>query len=62
MATVKENLNGVYVPASGDVAQDFGLTFDESGLVGMCHNIASDRASIDTLVLSGVLFSSIRKR
>lgn len=56
VATVKENMNGVYVPASGDVAQDFGLTFDESGLVGMCHNIASDRASIDTLVLSGVLF------
>jgi hypothetical protein len=56
VATVKENLNGAYVPASGDVAQDFGLTFDESGLVGMCHNIASDRASIDTLILSGALF------
>lgn len=55
-ATVTENLNGVYVPASGDLADTFGLTFDESGLVGMCHTIAADRASINTLIMSGVLF------
>ena len=56
IGTVTENLNGAYVPANGDVAQDFGLTFDESGLVGMSHNVASDRASLDTLMMSGVVF------
>lgn len=56
VATATENLNGAYVPANGDVAQDFGLTFDESGLVGMSHNVASDRASLDTLIMSGVVF------
>ena len=55
-ATVTQNLNGVYVPASGDLADTFGLTFDESGLVGMCHTIAADRASMQTLILTGVLF------
>lgn len=55
-ATVTENLNGAYVPASGDLAETFGLTFDESGLIGMCHTIAADRASINTLIMSGVLF------
>lgn len=56
LATAAQNINGVYVPADGDVANDFGLTVDESGLIGMSHNIASDRAAIDTLALTGVLF------
>lgn len=55
-ATATQNLNGAYVPASGDVADTFGLTFDETGLVGMTHDLAADRASIQTLILSGVLF------
>lgn len=55
-ATVTENLNGVYIPANGDLSDTFGLTFDESGLVGMTHTLAADRASIQTLILTGVLF------
>ena len=55
-ATATQNLNGAYVPASGDVADTFGLTFDESGLVGMTHALAADRASIQTLIMSGVVF------
>lgn len=55
-ATVTENLNGVYVPATGDVADVFGLTFDEAGLVGMTHTLAADRASVQTLIMSGVTF------
>lgn len=54
--TVKENLNGVYVPASGDVASTFGLTFDSTGLVGMKHFLADDRASVDTLIMTGATF------
>lgn len=55
-ATVTQNLNGVYVPATGDVADVFGLTFDELGLIGMNHTLAADRASVQTLIMSGVTF------
>ena len=55
-ATAKENLNGVYIPQGGDVGDAFGLTFDESGMVGMTHTQAADRASIQTLLMTGVLF------
>lgn len=57
IATAKENLNGAYIPAnSGDVAQTFGLTADATGLVGMTHNVKSDNATYETLVMSGVKF------
>lgn len=55
-ATVEENLNGAYIPQSGDVANAFDLTYDESGMVGMTHSRADDRASINTLLLTGVVF------
>lgn len=55
-ATVSENLNGAYVPQGGDVADAFDLTFDESGMVGMTHSRADDRASIQTLIMTGVVF------
>lgn len=56
VATVTQNLNGAYVPAGGDVARTFGLTFDSTGLVGMKHYTADSEASVDTLVMSGVVF------
>lgn len=56
-ATAKENLYGAYVPAnSSDVGSSFGLTADETGLVGMKHYVANDTATHGTLVLSGVKF------
>lgn len=56
-ATAKENLRAAYVPTnSGDLAQSFGLTSDETGLVGITHQIAADNASITTLIMSGVVF------
>lgn len=54
--TAVQNLNGVYVPASGDVGTAFGLTADASGMVASTHYISGDDACIDTLLLSGVLF------
>lgn len=55
--TAKENLHGAYVPANtGDVATTFGLTSDETGLVGMNHFAKSDNATVDTLAMSGVVF------
>ncbi|MDD3230031.1 MAG: hypothetical protein PHY23_10850 [Oscillospiraceae bacterium] len=56
IATAKENLAGAYAPVSGDVGQSFGLTADATGLVGMSHSVKSDNASLETLLMSGVLF------
>ena len=57
IATAKENLHGTYAPAnSGDVAQTFGLTSDQTGLIGMTHAPITGNATVDTLVLSGVVF------
>lgn len=56
VATAKENLNGAYVNQGGDIATAFGLTYDESGLIGMKHSSVDERASIYTLILAGVLF------
>lgn len=55
-ATAKENLNGAYVPTSGALGEVFGLTTDETGMVGMVHNANTDTASIDTLLIASVLF------
>lgn len=57
IGTAKENLHGAYIPAnSGDVARTFGLTSDATGLVGMTHQTVSGNATVDTLVMSGVVF------
>lgn len=57
IATAKENLNGAYIPAnSGDVARSFGLTSDATGLVGMNHSADNTNATINTLVMAGVVF------
>lgn len=55
-ATAQENLNGAYVPVSGDVAQTFGLTYDQTGTIGMTHSTKTDNATIDTLVMSCIKF------
>lgn len=55
-ATAKENLGGAYIPNGGDVAANFGLTYDESGLVGMTHSAQTSNATIETLAMSGVVF------
>lgn len=57
IATAKENLHGAYIPANtGDVASIFGLTSDDSGLLGMKHSAADDNATVNTLIMSGVVF------
>lgn len=56
IGTATENLNGAYIPASGDVAQTFGLTYDETGLIGIKHALADSELSVDTVILDGVVF------
>lgn len=55
-STAKENLCGFYAPVSGDLAAEFGLAYDETGIVGMTHAKNTERAGIETLVLAAVVF------
>lgn len=55
-STAKENLRCAYVPANGAVGQEFEMTSDETGLVGITHGRALDRFSIETLLMTGVKF------
>ena len=56
IATVSDNLKCACVGGGSEVADVFGYIFDETGLIGMNHTVASDRVSIDTNVLAGVKF------
>lgn len=56
-STAKENLRGYYVPVDSELAETFSLTVDESGIVGICHGLALDRASINSLVMAGTVFA-----
>ena len=55
--TAKENIKGIYAPASsGDVGSTVGLTSDSTGLIGMKHYVDNSTANPGTLVLSAVNF------
>ncbi len=56
-ATAKENLIGYYAPVGGDLGVEFGLTADESGLVGMRHTVKDDNATISTLAMTACVFA-----
>ena len=56
ISTAKENLHCAYVPANGALGAEFELTADESGLVGITHDRVNDRASIGSLMMTGVKF------
>ena len=56
ISTAKENLHCAYVPANGAVGQEFGMTSDESGLVGICHKVNTSMAGIESLLMTGVKF------
>lgn len=56
ISTARENLRGVFVPASGAVGTEFGMSTDESGLVGIVHNVNTSMAGIETLLMAGVKF------
>ena len=56
ISTAKANLRGAYVPANGEVGTEFGMTADESGLVGICHKVNTSMAGIESLFMTGVKF------
>lgn len=56
-ATAKENIVTYYINvASGDIADAFGLTADETGYIGINEYADKDTARVIDLVMSGVTF------
>lgn len=55
VATAKENFIMYYLTMNGDVATAFGLTADETGLIGINSGYRNEeRAQIESLVMSGI--------
>lgn len=55
-ATAKENLNAVMPDGGSDVARALGMTTDASGTVLMKHTQNGTNASLETLLMTGVVF------
>ena len=56
-STAKENLILYYLTMNGDIANEFNLTTDETGFIGInTDNPNNTRAQIETLVMSGIQF------
>ena len=57
ISTAKENLIMYYLRMDGDVADEFDLTVDDLGYIGIKTDIPTEqRAQIETLVMSGIQF------
>lgn len=55
VATAKQNFILYYLTMNGDVANTFGLTADELGLIGINSGfVTQERAQVETLVISGI--------
>ena len=58
VATAKGNIVMYYLPTNGDLAQAFGLTADELGLIGINSGYRNEeRAQIESLVMDGIVFA-----
>lgn len=57
IATAKQNLILYYLTMNGDIASAFGLTADQTALIGINSGYRNEeRAQIESLVMSGVQF------
>lgn len=56
LATAEENLHLAYIERESDGSNTFGLTYDESGLVGMTHTLRTDNATVESFMLTGTTF------
>lgn len=57
VATAKQNIVMYYLTMSGDVADAFDLTTDETGYIGIKSGYQNEeRAQIESLVMSGIQF------
>lgn len=55
-ATAVENLVMAYIDVNGELAKAFDLTHDESGYIGVIHDVTSNRAQVETIAMTGVMF------
>lgn len=51
-ATASQNINYAYAAMSGSLGKAFGLTTDETGLIGIVHDAKTDNASVETLAMT----------
>lgn len=57
VATAKENIIMYYLTMSGDIAQAFDLTADETGFIGIKSGYQNEeRAQLESLVMDGIVF------
>lgn len=57
ISTAKENLILYFLTMNGDIANQFDLTVDDLGYIGIStNNPTKNRAQIETLVMSGIQF------
>lgn len=57
IGTIAENLNGATIDFdNGSLGELFDLTTDEAGVIGMTHGRVLDRASVETLLMTGIVF------
>lgn len=57
-ATAKQNLVMNYITTGGDLANAFNLTTDETGLIGINSGYQNnERAQIESLVMSGIMYT-----
>lgn len=50
--TVAENLNVAYANPNGELSKAFNLVTDQTGLVGVMHNVQPTRLTSDTIIMS----------
>ena len=56
-STAKENLIMYYLNMAGDIAQEFNMTTDETGYIGIVSGTPNNtRAQVETFVASGIQF------
>lgn len=55
-STAKENIIMYYIPMDGEVAEEFGLTTDETGYIGTATNTTLNRMAVERVVASGIEF------
>lgn len=61
-ATAAENIVLAYIPMNAsEVARAFNLTADATGLIGMTHSPQEDRATIQSLIMSGITLFTERE-
>lgn len=53
-ATVPQNLILAYANVNGAAGQAFNLTADQTGLIGITHQLQTDRFAIDTVAITGM--------